>query len=209
MTTYTYDTTLPKPTSTQWSLLSNARVFASPLTGATQSVGRSGERWKIVLTWENIGNAERAQVLGFFARLNGAEHRFKYYDHGYTRRGTAGGTPRIRGASQSGNTLEIDGATSSVTNYLRAGDWLSFSSDSELKMVTADCDSNGSGQVSVPIIPKIRVAPTDNELIDIAAPVYGTFIMVNDELSWTNTPMFGDNNSTGSTVSIEAIEDIV
>ena len=209
MTVYNYLTTEPKPTTTEWSLISNARAFSSPLTGATQTIGRAGERWKITMTCENLNDDDRGRVVGFFARLNGAEHRFTMYDHAYVRRGALGGTPIINGANQTGNSLVIDGCSNSVPGYLKAGDWISFSTTGELKMVTADCDSDGSGNCTIPIIPKIRVSPTDNAAI-VTGTTRGQFILMTDNLTWTYAPTFSKaTNSSGSNITIEAVEDIV
>ena len=55
-----------KPTQTEWSIVSNARQFVSPLTGAIQTIQRTGNRWSVTLTYENLFDSERAVMEGFF-----------------------------------------------------------------------------------------------------------------------------------------------
>ena len=86
-----------------------------------------------------------------------------------------GGTLRVNGASQSGTTLVCDGATASVTNYLRAGDYISF--NNELHMVVVDADSDASTNVTLSIAPPIRKTPADDTIVDYTVPVLGVFML--------------------------------
>lgn len=183
MTTYAFPSITPNRSS--WELVTNTRRFTSPLTNATQTVARKGTLWRVDLSFTNLDGADRADLQAFLTKLNGQEHRFTLHDHAYTRRGTGGGTPLIDGASQTGSSVTIDGATASVTNWLRAGDYLSF--NDQLFMATADCNSDGSGDVTVAFSPPIRSAPADNAAVDIVAPVSGVFMLATDP-SWSNRP---------------------
>lgn len=83
--------------------------------------------------------------------------------------GDHGGTPLVKGASQTGSSLAIDGGTNSTTGFLKKGDRFTIAgvyevhpqtkvSTAELQkfVVTADVDTNGSGQATIPISPAIN-----------------------------------------------------
>lgn len=82
--------------------------------------------------------------------------------------GALGGTPLVKGAGQTGASVTIDGATASVTGYWKEGDKIQFASVYDINplsrqstnrlkdfTVTADTDSDGSGEASIPISPAI------------------------------------------------------
>jgi hypothetical protein len=88
-------------------------------------------------------------------------------------RGTATGTPLTNGADQSGSELVTDGWTGSVTGILKEGDIITLGSSSAdytysvnpgnlltnegvaQFVVTADVDSDSSGNATIPIYPSI------------------------------------------------------
>lgn len=198
MTTYAFPSITPS-TST-WAYTPNTRSYRSPLTNSIQTVGRKGSLWRVTLQFNNLDAAERAQMQAFLVKLNGQEHRFTLNDHAYTRRGAGGGTPLVNGASQTGGSLVLDGATASVTGWLKEGDY--FSVANELKMVTADCNSDGDGDVTVSFQPNLRSSPADDAAIDITAPVNGVFILASDP-KWDNRP------GIFSSFALEAFEDVL
>ena len=198
MTTYTFPAITPA--STSFELVTNTKTFRSPLTNSVQTASRKGSLWKVSMSFKNLHGSERAEMQAFLAKLNGQEHRFYLQDHSFARRGTGGGTISVMGAGQTGSTLEVDGASFSVTNYLRAGDYVAF--NNELHMVTADCDSNGLGYVTIPIAPAIRKPTIDNDLVDYNVPVLGVFMLASNS-GWTNDP------AGLSSFSFDAVEDVL
>ena len=198
MTTYSFPSITPS--SSTFELVTNTRTYRSPLTNAVQTVGRRGSLWRATLQFNNLTGADRAAMQAFVTKLNGQEHRFNLHDHSFTRRGTGGGTLRVNGANQSGASLVCDGATASITNYLREGDYVSFGN--ELHLITADTNSDGSGNVTLSIAPPIRKSPADDTAIDYTSPVSGVFMLASPA-SWSNQP------GVFSSFSIEAIEDVL
>lgn len=110
--------------------------------------------------------------------------------------GALGGTPLVNAANQTGATLETDGWSNSVTGLLKEGDTFTIGTGTaqifgvkpqtaasggatstgvlQQFTVTADVDSNGSGQASIPISPSITpsgasqtvtASPADNAAI--------------------------------------------
>lgn len=195
------------PSSTTWSFVSNTRAYRSPLTNAVQTVARAGSLWRVTMQFNNLNDDDRATLQGYLLSIDGQVNRMKLADHSYTRRGGGGGSPLVNGASQTGGTLILDGATVDVTGWLKAGDY--FRVGNELKMVTADCSSDGSGDVTVNFKPNLRASPANNAVVYIntgtnldTAVVYGVFFLATDP-EWDNRP------GIFSSFSLEAFEDVL
>ena len=91
----------------------------------------------------------------------------------------------VNGASQSGNTLIIDGATASQTGYLKAGDYIQLGTglSSRLHMVVEDADTDGSGNATLSIEPALRTSPSDDLAITVSN-TKGVFRLVTNETEW-------------------------
>ena len=198
MTTFTFPAITPSTNT--FELVANTRTFQSPLTNAIQTSSRKGSLWRASLQFNNLSGADRKVMQAFLVKLNGQEHRFTLHDHSHTRRGAGGGTLRVNGGTQSGTSLVCDGATASVANYLRSGDYISF--NNELHMVVADANSDGSGNITLSIAPPIRKTPADDTIVDYTVPVSGVFLLAGPA-SWQTTP------SITSSFTIEADEDVL
>jgi len=198
MTTFSFPSITPATNT--FELVSNTRTYTSPLTNAVQTASRKGSLWKASLQFNNLSGDDRKVMQAFLVKLNGQQHRFTLQDHSHTLRGAGGGTLRVNGASQSGTTLVCDGATASVTNYLRAGDYISF--NNELHMVVVDANSDASTNLTLSIAPPIRKTPADNTVVDYTIPVLGVFMLAG-QASW-NT-----NTDITSSFNITAVEDVL
>ena len=188
------------PATNTFELISNTRTYQSPLTNAVQTASRKGSLWKASMQFNNLSGDDRKVMQAFLVKLNGQQHRFTLQDHSHTPRGAGGGTLRVNGASQSGTTLVCDGATASVTNYLRAGDYISF--NNELHMVVVDANSDASTNVTLSIAPPIRKTPADDTIVDYTVPVLGVFMLAGPA-SWNTTI------DIHSSFNIEAVEDVL
>ncbi len=181
MTDYTWPTEII-PASSEWSYVSNVAAFISPLTGATRTLGRGGDRWQCSLIMPTLTNANRSILRAYLAKLRGRTHRAIIGDHSYLRRGTQSANVTVNGAGQTGYALNITGATIGAT--LLAGDY--FTVGNELKMITADATANGSGQMALAFVPALRVSPAGGAAVTITAPT-GRFILTGDA-GWSNSP---------------------
>jgi len=188
------------PTTNTFELVANTRTFQSPLTNAIQTSSRKGSLWRASLQFTNLTGDDRREMQAFVVKLNGQQHRFTLHDHSYTRRGAGGGTLLINGGTQSGTSLVCDGATASVNNYLRAGDYISF--NNELHMVIADANSDASGNVTLSIAPPIRKTAANNTVVDYLTPVSGVFMLAGPA-SWDT------QRDISSSFTIEAVEDVL
>lgn len=181
MTTYSFPSITP--TSSSWELVSNVGVHRSPLSGATQTLDRGGEFWRCRLNFSNLNGADAATMRAFLVKLNGQQHRFTVHDHGQTQRGSFGGSALVRGGSQTGTSINIDGMTASVSNWIRAGDH--FSIDGHLKIATADFDSDGSSRIdNLTFAPRIVTAPANNAAVTTTNPTC-TFMLESSQVGWS------------------------
>ena len=197
----TYNFPSITPTSQTFELITNSRQFQSPVSGAVQTLSRKGSFWKTRMTFSNLRGNDRAEMQAFIAKMDGQTHRMRLEDYGRVRYGAATSPQSVlvNGAGQTGSSINLDGATNSVTNFFKAGDYMSF--NNELHMVTADASSNSSGQLAVSISPPIRKPTTNDDAVQIFAPL-GVFMM-------TNTPRWSTESTYISSITIEAVEDVL
>lgn len=141
-------------------------VSESPFSFAQQVQEHPGEAWEIGFTLTLLNRAQAEEYNAFLLSLAGRVGTFTMAVPGSeTPRGVATGTPLVNGAGQTGRTLNVDGFTPGVTGILKAGDWVQLGSGATTRLykVLADANSNGSGQVSLDLAPKIITAPNDND----------------------------------------------
>lgn len=145
-------------------------VSESPFTFAQQVQEHQGEAWEIQATIKLLNRAQAEEYNAFLLKLHGRLGTFTMSIPGSeTPRGVATGTPLVKGASQTGNTLETDGWTIDTTGIVKAGDFMQLGSgvDTRLFKILDDANSDGSGNATLTIAPKIKTAPADNDTITI------------------------------------------
>lgn len=185
----TYPLSLPshkKPANITFRAVNTVGITQSPFTYAQQAVAHSGQRWECDVTLPQMSRADAEQWIAFLVSLRGQFGTFTLGDPtGASPRGSAGGTPLVNGASQTGGTLNIDGCTASQTGWLKAGDYIQLGTagTATLHKVLADADSNGSGEVSLDIWPYIRTAPADNASVTLTNTV-GRFRLASNQQNW-------------------------
>lgn len=170
------------PARATWGLQSNTETFTSPLNRSIQTLERPGARWKATLEMPRMTADKRGQLEAFLASLGGMAGRFRLWPH--ARPVSAVGV----GASDATLVLDfmnqvyqVDGApavAAALTDYkvlptkywpastmvLRAGEYVEVGG--ELKIVTANVVSDGTGAAAIPVAPPFRKAPpVDAELV--------------------------------------------
>ena len=193
-----YPLTLPSHTGIQNITLravNTVGMSMSPFTYQQQVVAHAGQRWEVDVTLPAMNRADAEQWVAFLISLRGRFGTFTLGDPvGASPRGSAGGTPLVNGASQTGGTLNIDGCTASQTGWLKAGDYIQLGSagSATLHKVLADADSNGSGEVALDIWPYIRTAPSDNATVVVTNTI-GRFRLADNEQNWSirETALYG------------------
>lgn len=147
-------------------LQTNSQEYTSPLNKVTQAARLEGELWVARYELPYMKRAEAAEWRSFFLKLQGRLNTFNGFDpEGRTPRGVATGTPLVNGGAQTGYSLITDGWTISTTGILKAGDYINV--NNELKQVTDDVDSDGSGNATINFQPPLRNSPSDNATITV------------------------------------------
>ncbi len=155
-------------------------VAESEFTFEAQVQEHDGVAWEISGSFELLDRDQAEAYNSFIGALCGRKGTFTLTPAGSgTPRGVATGTPLVKGANQTGHVLETDGWTTGVTGILKVGDFIQLGSGSGAKLhkvVIADVNSDGSGNATLTIVPKIVTAPADNSAIVVTNPV-GVFRM--------------------------------
>ena len=161
-------------------------VSRSPFTGAQQVQKHQGQWWEFQASLPPMTRATAEEWIAFLLSLNGMQGSFLLGDPlGTTARGIATGTPLVKGASQTGNSLITDGWTASQTGILKAGDYfqLGNSTSSKLYKVLNDANSDGSGDATFDIWPNINTAVSDDTALTVAS-AKGLFRLAANEMRW-------------------------
>ena len=160
MASYTpsYPLTLPTVTgiTTQnWGMERVVAVTESPFTNQEQIFEHEGAQWKATFTLPPMKKEKAAVWLAFLMSLRGRRGTFKIGDQDRkTIQGVATGTILVNGASQTGNAINLDGFANSTNNVFKAGDYIQI--NSYLYMISANVNSNSSGEATVYVEPSLR-----------------------------------------------------
>ena len=186
--TPSYPLTLPTATgivTQNFSLTRAVAVTTSPFTFQTQVHQHQGEFWRTVISLPPMLRANANIWLSFLLQLRGRRGTFKIGDQdAKTITGTATGTIRVNGASQTGNQVALDGFTASRANVFKAGDYIQIGSF--LYMVIEDVSANSSGEADVKIEPALRSSiETINDNTTVTYSNTTTVMRLdNNELGW-------------------------
>lgn len=161
--------TSPPPTSLR--IGSNQPTLVSTAHSLQRQVrSRGGHRWLISSAWAVLRRSEWAAFFGFAQGQRGQYGTFTYVLPGNlsNAQGVATGTSLVNGGSQTGRSVITDGWSANITGILKAGDFIKFTGHNKVYVLTADVNSNGSGQATLAIEPALFVSPSDNELIIVS-----------------------------------------
>jgi len=161
-------------------------MSVSPFTYAQQAVAHSGQIWEADIKLPSMKRKDAEEWVAFLLSLRGMLGTFKLGDSvGATARGALGGTPVVNGGSQLGGVLNINGASNSVTNWLKAGDYIQLGTEgtATLHKVLKNASSDGSGNVSLDIWPYIASSPSSGAAV-VTSNTYGRFRLASNEQNW-------------------------
>lgn len=171
------------------------RAMTSPFTGYTQTTDAASGQWYATYTLPPMKRAKADIWRAWLLSLKGRTGRFYGYDPDATSpRGAVGtSTPLVKGGSQTGSSLLTDGWDAGVTGILKAGDYVAFDVDGGdrrlLRVVTADVNSDGSGNATLPLDFPIRTSPDDNEPLILTKA--SCVMMLDDEATTWDTDEAG------------------
>lgn len=184
------------------SALDAVAVSESPFTYKQQVFQHTGQRWSASVKIPPVKRELAEPWVAFLLSLKGRSGTFLLGDPLCTSpQGSAGGTPVVNGADQTGSTLNISGATPSQTNWLKAGDYIQLGSASSAKLhkVLLDVDTDGSGEATLDIWPDLRASPSNGATV-ITNDCKGVFRLTDNSRSWNI------NNANSYGIAFDAIE---
>ena len=172
--------------SVDWGLKSNNQVARSELNGAIQVLALPGDIWVGTLVFSNKFDPEARILRAFITSMRGQSGRFYLTPPGYRRAGTGTGSPQVKGAGQTGSTIITDNWNINQTGIILAGDY--FNIGSELKMATADANSDINGEATISFTPPIRTSPADNSAIVVDSPKVTMMLQDDKQARWQVQP---------------------
>ncbi len=184
-------TTLIMPTApgfraARFGLRSRSQVFDSPLSGAVQTLELPGALWFASFELPPMTRAQAADWQAFLVALGGRAGRFRGFDaDARSPRGAydAGqDAPVVSGAGQTGATLATAGWRASVSGLLLPGDYVEVGG--ELKMVTAQLDSDASGAATLAFAPALRASPADAAPLTLIDPGVTMRLASDEDAVW-------------------------
>ncbi len=175
---------LPGFVEFSWEPDSNVAIQENPFTFQQKIYAWDGQRRKATVrvreldTDPTIAVQEAIEWQTFILKLNGREGTFLMQDPlTYQHRGNYNLSDvwigKVKGADQSGASLDTDGWEPGMADVLKKGDWISIAN--RLHQVLDDVDSDTAGEATLTIWPHARYDLTDNAEIGVGEQAWGTF----------------------------------
>jgi hypothetical protein len=177
----------PGPMEMEWGARTAGGKSASPYTLSAETFEWPGNLWLASVRYPKMSRAQADAVMAALISLYGVgTFLLGPAGAGKTAKGVATGTPLVNGANQAGKVLITDGWTISQTGILKAWDFIQLGSGSTSRLhgVLQDADSDGGGNATLDIWPRLRESPADNSAIVVASPK-GVFRLAAPEMKWS------------------------
>lgn len=182
----------PEPKTSRFGLRSHTSAFQSGLTGAiSQTLELPGAAWTMELTFPPMTVAQAAEWRAFFVALRGQANRFYGFDpDARTPRGAVTGSPKVDGADQTGNELDVKDLPLSTTGVFLAGDYVAYDTPvgREMRMVIENANSNGAGKATLILDSPIRNSPEDEAAI-VYNDASAVMMLEEPEVNWSTDDM--------------------
>jgi len=168
----------------------NAVAYSrSPFTFAGQAHEYAGKMWQADVTLPPMARADAERWVAWLMSLKGQLGTFYLGDPLASTplgSGRDSDTVLVDGAVSSGNTIAIDSAPVSTTDFLKAGDYMQIGSGTsrQLFKVLTDVDTDGTGSATVDVWPNVRTSIADNSAITLES-AQGVFRLASNETSWS------------------------
>jgi hypothetical protein len=171
----------PSPQGAEPALVDYGTLLTPTLGGPVQRIERMGNRWRISVTMPPMVNdGLKREWLSALVRGKQEGARMEFPLMGFTP--LPAGTPVVDGASQSGRTLSIEGATANLV--VRDGQFFSIETGGQhyLYMNVGQTILDGTGAGDLTIEPMLRVSPADGDTIHMAKPMIEGFIRGEEQM---------------------------
>ena len=145
-----------------------AAANTSPFSLSQQVYDFGGEIWQFTGSMPTMVRENSAIYSSFLMSLRGIVGTFLMpIPDSKNPLGSWGGTPVVNGAGQTGDTLAISGLPASQVGCAKAGDFIQLGTGNSTRLhrVVADADSDGSGNMTVTIVPRLRESPADGATV--------------------------------------------
>ena len=158
-------------TSLERRLVTTTAAATSPFTGTLEVQDWGGEWWDYALEMARTTGRDGRRLSAFMAALGGPRGRFLFRDPTVRQPGIITLAPQVAGGFQTGGTLITSGWPAFATP-LFAGDFFSLGSDSQTRLhqLTENVAADEAGVAALSFVPRLRSAPDDGALLEIAAP---------------------------------------
>ena len=163
-------------------------MTASPFTNQQKVYKWTGEYWECDIQIKAMTRSEFETFSAFLIKLKGMYGTFNLSPdpNGRTVRGsasTSAGSPVINGStSANSSSIDITGATTNATGYLKSGDYIQVGT--QLLKVLDDVNTDGSGSATgINIFPQLRTALSGSEAVIVNNAV-GVFRLAENDLTW-------------------------
>lgn len=157
----------------------NEQFMQRYLSGASQITTFPSRRWLLQFATHILEGDELREWSLALDRLSDLTNVFHFVPPEYTGPSTGyeGPLPVVNGAGQLGTSLDCDGVTPE-TDIVGPGDYVSFpvttsagQTNYELHRISSLCTSDESGEVTLEFTRPIRLAPANNAVVQIYAPI--------------------------------------
>ena len=147
-------------------------VSRSPFTFSTQVHAYTGSAWQADVSLPSIRRDLAEDWVAWLLSLRGQLGTFYLGDpNAVTPRGSARDTDTVftSAAVSSGSSIAVDSAPTSITGYLKAGDYIQVGAGTarQLFKVLADVDTNSLGEATIDVWPNVRTSIANNSLITV------------------------------------------
>lgn len=136
--------------------ISNSKAFPSPFSGSTQTVRFPGTYWAMDLSFTKLNDETGPRLEVLISQLDGEAGRIMIWDFAaklVSAPQPVYGAPIVTLATSLSSNIMSRGWQPNK-RVLKLGGWIQVGD--ELKRVTADVDSDMSGQAVIPVSPMLR-----------------------------------------------------
>lgn len=170
------------------SAASSTAATQSQWTGAQTIFANPGQWWELQVTYPPLLRSQAEAVIAFLLKLNGLEGTFLIDVGAPVPAGVGGGSPTVNGANQTGLDLNVSTSVLSQAAWLKQGDYIQLGSGSAARLykVLDDVDTDGSGDATLTLWPKIRNgdAPANGASV-VVSSAKGLFRLKQSAADWS------------------------
>jgi hypothetical protein len=163
--------------------------------------GSGVQRWKLQFSYGTMERGDYLDLLAFLASQRGQYDTFTaIIPSGISPRGALGGSPLAVGAQAAGvSSVAIDGCSINITGWGKRGDFFKWTNHSKVYQLTADANTDGSGNTTLVFLPGLNAGVADNEAVSFSSVPF-TLRLLADETALSVQP------PTQGTLDFAAIE---